>query len=387
METKDSKQNTQEIWLTNTGLVVFSGADDTKHVFSSLDDLIPDNNKTKFYVKGDYLLEFTINDLTLIDVNGVTTAYTVINEQTQRNTPSLLATKFDAVLDQLANEVFRGCCPSSGGGGGPTTVPILDSSNALAGTADAALSENVKMMDASMSLALVGSQWQVSNPPVPMKARPISVQCPTGTTPLAPNDFIQNFNDGIYDFWTYTGSVQIKRLGANKYTLDAGNPNPWGGTSRYTSTDGTPPSVGAYFTSYGTGEPYLVCDWLHDVMFYVSNLGNLNHAATLAQCTTLNGLLFKGFDDWFVPCLEIFINVAYPDPTSVYYNSPNMLQRGIVSGYNESTVWLSRVCEISSANAMAFYSAYDWRRANKTSSSNHAGYICRTIKSTDPYLP
>lgn len=385
METKT--QDTQEIWLTNTGLVVFTGIDNTKHVFSSLDSLIPNNDKTSFRVVGEGSLDFTINNLTVIDVNGTTTAYTVVNEQTQRNTASILSAKFDAVLDQLANEVFKGCCPSSGGGGGGGTVPILDSTNVTVGTADSALSQNVKMMDAAMTATLVGAQWQIEYPATAIKARPISIQCPSGTVPLAPNDFIQNFNDGIYDFWTYSGPVILRKLGADKYTLDASTPNPWGGTSRYTSTDGTPPSVGAYFTSYGTGEPYLVCDWLHDVMVYVSNIGNLNHANTLAQCTTLNGALFKGFGDWFVPCIEIWLAVMHPDPSANYYSSPNMLQRGVVSGYNEATAWLSRVCEISTGNAMAFYAAYDWRRTTKTSTTNLAGYICRTIKSTDPYLP
>jgi len=276
----------------------------------------------------------------------------------------------------------------SGGGGGSTDVDILDSTSAVVAVADAALGETVKMMDASMSHTLVGTEHQISVPSVAIKPAQIFVQPPSATSSSYPGDFIDQYLSGVFDYWKYTSPVNLMRLGADVYTLDAATPNPWGGTSRYTSTDGSLPSVGAYFTSYGAGEPYIVCDWLHRVMWYVGNLGGASNRATILSAVAANNAAsFKGFNDWILACVELLLARAYPSPSTIYYNSPNMLQRGIVSGYNEATIWLSRTCEISPTNGMAFYAAYDWRRVSLTSTVNLSGYMCRTIKDTDPFLP
>lgn len=252
--------------------------------------------------------------------------------------------------------------------------------------------ETVKIMGSVDSAVLVGSQVQITPSASPgiLKPYPIAVQPPSGSVPYLTGDFIDQWNNGIYDFYEYGSTpVQLMKMDpSDTYALDASTPNPWSATTRYTDTDGNAPDLpGLRWTAYPSGKEYCVCDWKHRLMWYQANLGQHNITTGLAQIATNNAAVFKGFDDWFCPPLEFFLNSGFPDPGYVYYDVNNMFMRGEVSGYNEAKVWTARREEILATNQMAFYGAYDWRRNGLTSTTSNSLYMCRFIQDTDSFLP
>jgi hypothetical protein len=252
--------------------------------------------------------------------------------------------------------------------------------------------ETVKVMGPVDSASLVGSQVQIipSASPGILKPYPIAVQPPSGSTPYLTGDFIDQWNNSLYDFYEY-GSTPVQLMKADPsdpYALDASTLNPWSSTVRYTDTDGNAADLpGLRWSAFPSGKEYCVCDWKHRVMWYQPNLGQHNATTGLAQIATNNTAVFKGFDDWFCPPLEVVLNSGYVDPSVAYYHQDNMFLRGQVSGYNEAKMWLARRCELYSTNQMAFYDSYDWRRNGTTGTVSQSIYMCRFIQDTDSFLP
>ncbi|MHA2248248.1 MAG: hypothetical protein ACXADY_25080 [Candidatus Hodarchaeales archaeon] len=267
------------------------------------------------------------------------------------------------------------------------TIDILDSADAVAEVIE--FGDNVKMMDATLTHNLVGTQHQISGPTIVNKPMPISIQHPNTATPWVTGDFVDLFNTGKFDFYDYgTDNVNLMRLGADNRTLHADTPNPWSNTDRWTDTDGNAPTAGQIrWTTFPTGKEYCACDWYHRIMWYQANLGNYAWDTGIAQIQTLNGLSHKGFDDWFVAPMEFYFASAIADPLQPYYQVENAFMRGIVSGYNETQIWMARRSEQFPTNAFEHYSAGDFRRGGYTNTLFRSIYMCRFITDSDSFLP
>jgi hypothetical protein len=383
-----TKMSPVSITLTDNRNVVFKDAENRIQTYKDVDllDVKGDMSFLRLTDRSNNVrfLDVQFDQLTTINVQGTISTYVPVSAREKRQELARYQEFTRIAIEKLSSDVFIGSDTPGTGGGGSTTLNVLSSTDSILGTVDASVPDTVKLMDATLSYAKVGTQGQITAPPAATKkafpirhARPISSSFYT-------NDFIDLYNSGVFDFWDYTGDVELMKVGANDFVLDASTPNPFGTLDRFTATDGTGPTTpnSAEFSSFGAGETYVVCDWLHRVMWYVANLGNLNFSDSMAEVTTQNAANLKGYNDWFVTTEEILLASGYTDHSVFYYLSPNMFQRGAVSGYSEALMWTCRVAELSTANAMSFYPAYDWRRRGLTSTGQTI-YLCRTIKDAD----
>lgn len=375
------------IKLTATNSVVFEDSGNRQQVYKDYD--LIEVKGAQAYIRiqdrdnDNRYLDIQLDELTTINVNGSVSTYVPVTAYEKRTELGRYQAFVKVIVDKLSNEVFTGSIKVSGGGGS-TVVNILNSSDAIVSTVDASVPDTVKMMDASLTGAKVGTQYRITAPAsAVLKPYPIRVSRPVSAS-VYTNDFADNYANGVFDFWLNTGDVKLMQIGANDFVLNAATPNPFAALDRYTSTDGSGPTTAnsAVFSTFGAGQTYVVCDWLNRLMWYVANIGNKNFADTMTEVTTQNTAVLKGYTGWFVPCIELFLASGYTDHSANYYASPNMFQRGAVSGYSEGVIWMSRVAELSPANGMSFYSAYDWRRRGLTSAGQSA-YLCRTITDAD----
>ena len=160
---------------------------------------------------------------------------------------------------------------------------------------------------------------QATNSPFIIPHRPPSYSS------ISTNDYADLWANGYFDIYRPSGIVNMSRLGADAFTLAENNP--FGNSSRYTSTDGTESDTGtARFSSWGSGVQYVVIDWLHWIMVYNQPFGPINwNGAQGLMDTNLNTPSVAGYSDWVCGTRDMIVLSCAPDSNADIHDSPNLI--------------------------------------------------------------
>lgn len=327
---------------------------------------------------------FGVENLTEITTSkGISETYTLLVNPT----PQQIEDRFQEVLDYLSKNIFKGDIASvSTGGAASTPNDVLNSSDTK--VFDLEEGDTVKAMSASITIAKVGTQVQMTAgaEATTIKPWPINYN-PAGYTSLNPLDYaaIQPTLAALYD---YTGKFNFYKMGADNYTLHADTPNPFGNTGRYTTVGGTRSDAGtSRFTSFGSDTPYLVIDWKYHKLVYINNLGQMDLSDYFTAIATQNAANLGGYNRWRGMTLKDYLNVCRPDRSSDINSGNNLLNEGIVSGFNPGGNARNLTIEHWAQNTNSvwqhFASTSNQTAQSATYSTNTTGYLILDLTDAD----
>lgn len=148
--------------------------------------------------------------------------------------------------------------------------------------------------------------------------------------------------------------------------------NVFGSKYRFTNSVGIPATDGlAGFTPSdyvsGGGTDLYVIDHLTGFGYYVANLGSFTTWTDAINAVRTNNPSFLGMSGW-MPMYRAQV-VGLFRVSAQYYNTANILKRGVVSGYSETQFWTGETAEQSSTNGFAYNDSNNLRTFAKTSTT------------------
>ena len=190
--------------------------------------------------------------------------------------------------------------------------------------------------------------------------------------------------------WQYqSGATKYTPTGNTVQTLDFNSSDPFytvtennifGSNYRFTDMDGNAPNDGLiqFSTSHWLtgGTKWCVIDHLTGLLWFQPNIGT-SMTNWDSYVSSGHSFSWSGITDWRLISIDDFYSVL--NVNSVYYASGNIFKRDDYSGGADTSVIFSNTYLQSSTQNFYGTSAFDIRRAAKTTSYNstYGAYVCK----------